>query len=195
MNNHWYDVPGWVDDYVLNYYRDVVDGLPPDSIICEVGCYMGKSTCYILSYAKSIGRRDIKYYAVDHFRGTEGEPEHQELIRKHGGDLYSCFVKNLAAAGVLHDLCIVKNDSWQAARLFPKEMFDWVYLDGDHRYEEVYRDIDAWYPKVKRGGTLAGHDMNCRGVYDAVHEAFQPQRVSRREGHVWLVNKETGDGV
>lgn len=36
-----------------------------------------------------------------------------------------------------------------------------LYLDGDHSFEGVMRDLNAWYPKVAKGGYVAGHDYLC----------------------------------
>lgn len=36
---------------------------------------------------------------------------------------------------------------------------DLLYIDADHSYEGVMKDLDAWYPKVKSGGVVAGHDF------------------------------------
>lgn len=33
-----------------------------------------------------------------------------------------------------------------------------VYIDGDHEYESVRGDIEAWWPHVQPGGIFAGHD-------------------------------------
>ena len=38
------------------------------------------------------------------------------------------------------------------------QVFDFVFIDGDHRYESVRRDIQAWLPKVRPGGIMGGHD-------------------------------------
>ncbi len=46
----------------------------------------------------------------------------------------------------------------KAAATFPREHFDFVYIDADHSYEAVKADIEAWWPKVRMGGVLAGHD-------------------------------------
>jgi hypothetical protein len=49
---------------------------------------------------------------------------------------------------------------------------DFVYIDGDHGFDAVKADISAWWPKVKNGGILAGHDY-CgmqAGVKSAVDE-------------------------
>lgn len=67
---------------------------------------------------------------------------------------------------------ILLMDSVYAATIFPDEFFDLVYIDGDHYYEPVLRDLQAWYPKVKKGRFLAGHDYirGEEGVAQAVHE-------------------------
>ena len=53
--------------------------------------------------------------------------------------------------------------------------FDFVYIDGSHRYEDVVADIDAWWPLVSDKGILAGHDWSMpsgdhAGVQKAVRE-------------------------
>jgi hypothetical protein len=46
----------------------------------------------------------------------------------------------------------------QAAERFADETLDFVYLDANHSYLAVCGDLRAWFPKVKPGGLLAGHD-------------------------------------
>lgn len=41
---------------------------------------------------------------------------------------------------------------------FPKEYFDWVYIDGDHSYDAVKKDLEFYYPLIKKGGYLCGDD-------------------------------------
>lgn len=45
-------------------------------------------------------------------------------------------------------------------------------LDGDHSYEAVCADIDAWLPKMKPGGYITGDDFLWPGVKKAVFEKF-----------------------
>lgn len=65
--------------------------------------------------------------------------------------------------------------SVQAASLIPDSSLDFVYLDANHTYEEISADLEAWAPKVRDGGIVAGHDY-CRrknmdfGVKEAVQE-------------------------
>ena len=48
--------------------------------------------------------------------------------------------------------------SHQAVGLFPDRSLDFVYIDANHSYEAVMQDLNLWYPKVSRGGVIAGHD-------------------------------------
>lgn len=36
---------------------------------------------------------------------------------------------------------------------------DFVYIDANHAYQYVLDDLRMWWPKVKSGGVLAGHDV------------------------------------
>lgn len=71
-----------------------------------------------------------------------------------------------------------------------KEQFDLVYIDGDHSYEAVKRDISDFMSRVKPGvGFLAGHDYNSEtpGVRKAVLEFFPEERVELFADSSWLV--------
>lgn len=48
--------------------------------------------------------------------------------------------------------------SVEVSREFQDQSLDLVYLDGNHAYTHVRKDIAAWWPKIKAGGILAGHD-------------------------------------
>ncbi len=75
-------------------------------------------------------------------------------------------VNNLSGLGVTWHF----DDSLVAAKNIPNEYFDFVYIDADHSYESVKSDIIAWFPKVKKGGFLAGHDWAMGDVKRAVNE-------------------------
>ena len=49
--------------------------------------------------------------------------------------------------------------SYRAAGAFPDRHFDFVYLDGDHRYEYVLRDLLDFSEKIKDDGLILGHDF------------------------------------
>ena len=51
------------------------------------------------------------------------------------------------------------------ASKFEDNKLDFVYLDANHKYENVKEDLELWYPKVKVGGVFAGHDYFDDGIY------------------------------
>ena len=46
----------------------------------------------------------------------------------------------------------------EAARRISDHTLDFVYLDARHDYESVRDDLVDWFPKIRAGGILAGHD-------------------------------------
>lgn len=69
-----------------------------------------------------------------------------------------------------HKIKWMKEKSADAAILIADNSLDFVYIDGNHTYEFVTEDIFLWYPKVKRGGLLSGHDYDYKSVKQAVDE-------------------------
>ncbi len=55
---------------------------------------------------------------------------------------------------------IYREYSVYAVSHFPDEYFDLIYIDADHSYEGCLKDIEAWYPKLKKGGFFIGDDYN-----------------------------------
>ena len=52
-----------------------------------------------------------------------------------------------------------------------------MIIDADHSYESTLQDIEAWWPKVKSGGVMIGHDyetVQFPGVKRAVQTFFDP---------------------
>ena len=52
------------------------------------------------------------------------------------------------------------------------ESLDFLYIDGNHTYEYVKRDIANYYPLIKSGGLIGGHDYtkDFKGVIKAANE-------------------------
>jgi hypothetical protein len=79
---------------------------------------------------------------------------------------------------------------------FEDHYFDWLYLDGNHLYEFVKRDLELYYPKVKPGGCIAGDDYGARGWWEngvqrAVDEFVQhkPGLTLRVHGTQFVIEK------
>jgi hypothetical protein len=57
---------------------------------------------------------------------------------------------------------------------------DWVYIDADHSYKACLADLAGWWPKVKSGGYVMGHDHHQKrepGVVAAVAEFGRKMRL------------------
>lgn len=69
---------------------------------------------------------------------------------------YATTVARLAPFG---DRSVIwRKTSDAASNQVPDRSLDYVYIDARHDYASVLEDVSLWYPKVRPGGLLAGHD-------------------------------------
>jgi hypothetical protein len=81
--------------------------------------------------------------------------------------------------------------SEEAAKLVPDISLDWVYIDGQHSYEAVKLDLSLWYPKVRPGGLVSGHDY-----YNAKrNEVFKTNRGPRKRVEDFGVKKAVDEFI
>jgi hypothetical protein len=86
-------------------------------------------------------------------------------------------------------------DTAEFANYIRDRSMDFVFIDADHSFAGVMRDITAWYPKVKPGGWIGGHDYDHpeQGeVKRAVHEYFKDclERLELSYSMTWFVRVE-----
>ena len=86
----------------------------------------------------------------------------------------------------------IKETSEKAVSLIPNNL-DFVYIDGNHNYEFVKKDIVLYYKKLRKGGILAGHDFDYTfpGVIKAVSEFCVRNKINFLvlHGDWWLIKK------
>lgn len=176
-------IPGWYDWH--EWAKQTIAALSDGAVYVEVGCFLGKSTCDIARLIQQSGKK-IVLHAVDKF-------ETEDPALGAPGKFAKKFELNLKAAGVRKLVRMWKKPSLEAAQQFAETSLDVVFLDADHSYEAVSADIQAWWPKLKPGGLLAGHDIH---TYDSVWRAVQDE--ARRLGvkvtvvaeqNIWVVRK------
>tara|TARA_Y100000034_G_scaffold30942_1_gene37816 strand:- start:1605 stop:2231 length:627 start_codon:yes stop_codon:yes gene_type:complete len=115
----------------------------------EIGTFQGE-------YAKIIlDRWPGTLYMVDPWRPL-GEEYQDASNQKDHLDAYSTTMQNIN--GHEERAHMIRALSHQAVKLFADNSLDFVYIDGSHAYDYVKEDIRLWYPKVKKGGLVAGHD-------------------------------------
>ena len=96
-------------------------------------------------------------------------------------------VKRLAEAD---KRVIIYNGSsdWAAKKI--NTTLDFVYIDGDHSYNQVKKDIKNYYAKIKGGGVLSGHDINQSDVFRAVSEFAVKNKLNVEvDFQDWVIQK------
>jgi len=63
----------------------------------------------------------------------------------------------------------IRDYSEKAIKKISEEV-DFIYVDGNHEYEYVKKDLQLYWIKLKKGGILSGHDIQSLGVSNAVLE-------------------------
>lgn len=68
-------------------------------------------------------------------------------------------------------------------------LYDLIYIDGNHDYDSINRDINNFKSKVKIGGYISGHDYNSdtKGVEKAVVNHFPNKKVFIFSDSSWLI--------
>ena len=61
----------------------------------------------------------------------------------------------------------IKKKSEYASDNVPDNL-DFVYIDGNHTYKYVKKDIELYYTKVKKGGVIGGHDIWSLNIFIAI---------------------------
>jgi len=132
-------------------------------IAAEIGVYEGVNSKFML-----LACDRMKLYLVDAW---------DNLVVYTGGPIqgkaFSDMIKGVAQlnlSGFENNAVFTNKNSLDAVKDYPDEYFDYVYIDGDHEHDPVLADLRAWWPKVKTGGILGGHDVAMEEVRQALDE-------------------------
>lgn len=162
MDHIYQSINGWFT--FPNLYKSMVDKFPDGSHFVEVGTWLGKSAAY-LAVEIANSNKNIKFDCVDLWESNQ-EYENENVVKENV--FYETFLKNIEP--VRNFLNPIKLPSLEAAKLYKDNSLDFIFIDASHIYENVKNDIEAWYPKLKPQGILAGHDYDCNDVAKAVNE-------------------------
>ena len=149
--------------------------------ICEIGVRDGGNFKSMIAHGPKSAVAvdcwlDDKVVAHNDFLYTQGELDSQ----------YETFKAEMADKPFVK---IHRGYSLDVVGEFPDEFFDFIYIDADHTYEGVKRDLEDWYPKMKKGGVFCGHDYVNKvaklragylrfGVAQAVDEFVKNNNIS-----------------
>lgn len=149
--------------------------------VVEVGVFKGENAENIL---KNLNVEKI--YLIDPYLKYENYNEN-----------YKNFVLDEAEKHAKKRLAKYKNKiTWvdkfsdDAIKDIPNNI-DFIYIDGNHNYKYVKKDIENYFPMVKKEGILAGHDIADSGVVKAFCEFITENKLNPIiKGEDWLIIKK-----
>jgi hypothetical protein len=190
----WNEVEGWGS--FADVTTEAFTRIAPGGTYVEVGVAFGRNLALAGTLAQFLNSTpnfsgdgdNIMVYGIDTFEGDED-------CRAHGGisceQMEAKCRDNLAAVGVLPDVTILRDESSHAAMGFESASLDVVFLDAAHDFASVLADLAAWWPMVKPGGILYGHDYDHQPVKDALAEWSRDKdglTITQR-GECWWIEK------
>lgn len=146
----------------------------------EIGVLNGRLTARLLK-----NHPTLRLFAVDLWAVSgvgSGQYDNYDFKRhKLGFDLNT--------APYQRRLTVLRGYSWKMADKVRDNVLDFIFIDADHAYESVVKDIRAWAPKLRSGGMITGHDIHFTGVRRAVDELI-PNWQHANMDHCWFARKE-----
>lgn len=126
-----------------------------NSICVEIGSYLGASSCYIAA-----SKNCQKLYCIDTW-ANEGM---SEGLR----DTFDEFIINTKQ--FQNKIITLRGKSYDIGKNFSQNI-DFLFIDGDHSYDGVKKDIEIWLPKLRSNGILMMHDCGwATGVQKVIIE-------------------------
>ncbi|HUW82210.1 MAG TPA: class I SAM-dependent methyltransferase [Phycisphaerae bacterium] len=132
-----------------------------------------------------------RLYAVDpwlhyaeYVNAVNGAPDVENVAQAQQDERYKAACDLAAKDG---RLVVIREMSTEAAVRVNDGELDFAYIDGNHTRDFVAKDIEAWWPKIRSGGIMAGHDY-CLQVKEAVDARFGDS-VEEVPSGSWAVRK------
>lgn len=187
MEHFYTNIKGFMSNRNIDLFNIIVESAVEDFTWVELGSWTGKSAAYCIVELINKPLNKFEFYCVDTWEGAE---EHQDYdIIKHQ-QLESIFNNNMAPVNNYYKS--IKSYSHRAAKHFKNNSIDFCYVDADHSYEGVKKDLHAWWPKIKSGCYFGGDDYTkgWPGVQKAVNEFFNIKNIKvKKVGRCWVVKK------
>jgi Methyltransferase domain len=169
----------------------VVSRFPRDGVGAEIGVWKGDFSSYLLRIA-----RPARLHLIDpwHFNFDPDDERGRRAQSQENMDAMHDHVRRRFARQIARGRVVLHRA--RSDEVAPElESLDWVYLDGNHTYEGVRDDLEAYFALLRPGGVLAGDDYGMPGWWgDGVREAVDEFVAGNGcavtiTGHQFLIRK------
>lgn len=149
------NVPEYFDPIIPNF-KHVFDNYfkeKDDLVMLQVGAYSGKSSEWILKNIKE----SCVLIDIDTWLGSPSEEGHIDNYQQNFDDVekkYDFRMKNFKNVKKFKGT----SDDYFKSIEDQKEIFDFIYVDGSHKRDDVYKDAINSYKHLKIGGVIAFDD-------------------------------------
>lgn len=174
MEHFYQNIEGWAA--FRDLYRDVVSKAKDGDVFVEVGSWLGKSAAFMAVEIINSGK-DISFYCVDPWQDGGPDLRNTPYFKNLKEPVYDIFLRNTTP--VATTIKALRGDSVKIASTFTDKSVSFLMLDGDHNYPAVKHDIEAWMPKMAKGGLISGDDALWPGVKQSVFECFGTKAQTR----------------
>jgi hypothetical protein len=120
----------------------------------ELGVQWGRRSDYFLSIWSSCNT----FYLVDVWKQQENYQDPANVPDDQQAQNKAVAQQMMSKFG--SKVVFMHNSTLNASFLIPDQSLDFVFVDARHDYCGTYEDIAAYWPKLKPGGIMAGHDYH-----------------------------------
>lgn len=134
-----------------------------------------------------------KLYGIDPYLNyDEYESDGQCKEQKMMDDIYDFVTKKLSFYENRYEL--IREMSHNSVKNFLNDSLDFVYIDGNHSEHYFKQDINDWYPKIKKGGVICGHDYEhylFPEITEYINSFAKSLNLELKNlgTHVWMIKK------
>lgn len=189
-------LPGYFD--YENLYKRIVNEAKNNDHILEIGSWVGKSTVFMAELVKQSTEQGkvlwfttVDPFIIDCKQDKNGVwqwvESNDDTTKQHVKDVFYKHIEPYKQY-----VQVIEGFSVPVSERYDDDSFFAVWIDGDHSYESAIADMEAWYPKVRSGGILAGHDFDDHfGVPKAVRNFTKAHGLDFEiDNRSWLLYKK-----
>lgn len=146
--------------------------------VVEIGSWQGRSTAFLATAVKE--SKNGNFYAIDHFKGNFGKEELYEVDGKLN-NLKENFNANIKKLGLYETVNLLDMINYEAAKKLKNNIIRFLFIDGDHTEYGVTKDIELFFPMLKKGSIVVFDDYfdGFPGLINAVDEAITKFNFTR----------------